>query len=84
MKQKIVENGIIISIGEGNIGTPISDAEYNRILSAAKNRPIAPAGYRYDLKDETLEFVLVETPPEPEPELSDSEALEILLGGGDA
>ncbi len=40
--------------------------------------------YTYKLRADTLEWELVELPPEPEPELTSEEALDIILGGGEA
>ena len=62
-------------------GEVITEAEYNEILSMLRSRPEAPEGYAYRLtKDRVWE--LYELPPEEnDPELSEAEMLEILLGG---
>lgn len=80
MYAKMLDDGIIIAVGENIAGEEISKTEYNAILSALSERPTAPSGYEYVLRAD-LEWVLVEVPPIPEPELTDEEALEILLGG---
>ena len=64
--------------------TEITSEKYNEILTLFRNCPIAPDGYGYRLT-ESLEWELYELPPvevEEDPELSDSEALEIIVNGG--
>ena len=80
---KQTDDVYILAVGVGVGGMEISAAEYSEILSIIQNRPIAE-GKGYRLKtDLTLEAY--DMPPEPEPsdedELSDAEALNILLGG---
>ena len=79
--RKSVCNGYIAAAGRIGNGTQITDEEYREIVSAFEKMPTAPIGYAYKLKDENLEWELVELPPMPEPELTDEEALAILLGG---
>ena len=63
-------------------GSEITEAEYNEILPMLHNRPTAPDGYGYRLTA-GLEWELYKLPNEEEPdeEISEAEALEILLGG---
>lgn len=86
-KYKIENDGYILSIQVGGGGTPITDDEYNAILAAIYNCPEAPEGYGCRLKTD-LTWELYELPPEPEPdpdaEITDSEALAIITGGGSA
>lgn len=66
--------------------TEITAEQYTKIMSMLRNRPTAPDGYGYRLT-ESLEWKLYELPPvevEEDPELSDSEALEIIVNGGTA
>jgi hypothetical protein len=81
------ENEYINGIGTGTIGESIDEGTYNLILTAIKSRPEAPEGYAYRLKTD-LTWELYELPPEPEPdpdvEITDSEALSIILGGDGA
>lgn len=69
-----------LSTGSGQ--TEITEAEYRQILSLIRSAPAAPDGYTYMLRADTLEWELVENPPEPEPpvddEVDDAEALSIL------
>ena len=66
---KQIENGYIVGIGTNgpDTVTAISKEEYNELLSIIHNKPIAPDGSEYMLRADTLEWELVELPPEPEP-----------------
>ena len=81
---KSVDFDHLISIGTGLGGTEITESEYNNILSIIRSRPTPPAGYDYRLKAD-LTWEQYELPPEPEPsdedEVSDDEAMAIMLGG---
>ncbi len=78
-----ISDGYIIAIGTGYGGEEITEAEYNEIMAIIQNRPAAE-GKGYRLKTD-LTWEAYDLPPEPEPsdedELSDAEALNILLGG---
>lgn len=73
----------IIAIGTGAGGTEIAKVEYDEIMAIIQNRPAAE-GKGYRLKTD-LTWEAYDLPPEPEPsdadELSDTQALNILLGG---
>lgn len=77
------ENNKLIAIGTGAGGIEISADEYSEILSVIQNHPTAE-GKGYRLKAD-LTWEEYDLPPEPEPsdedELSEAEALDILLGG---
>lgn len=81
---KNYDGDYIFSIGEGIGDTEITQEEYEHILSAIRSRPTAEPGYMYKLRTD-LTWEAYDLPPEPEPsdedELSDAEALDILLGG---
>ena len=65
-------------------GTAITAEEYANILAMLRNPPAAPEGYGYRLT-ESLQWELYELPPEdPDPELSDQDVLDIILGGNEA
>lgn len=73
MYAKIIIDGYVAAISDGG-GEPITETEYNEILSVARSRPTAPDGYEYKLKTD-LTWEPVELPPaEPEP-LTDEESL---------
>lgn len=63
----------------------ITHEEYDRIRSMIAEKPAAPEGFGYRLTD-GLEWELYELPTveETDVEISDSEALDIILGGADA
>lgn len=78
---KIISNGYITSFGDIGIGEEISGEEYSSLLEAISEKPDAPSGYAYLLKTD-MTWELVELPPEPvDPDIDDSEALAIILGG---
>ena len=77
------DSGTLLAIGTGPGGVEITESEYNEIMAVIQNRPQADGkGYRLKTDLTWEEYAL---PPEPEPsdedELSDAEALDILLGG---
>ena len=62
-------------------GEEITETQYEEILSMLRSRPEAPEGYAYRLTKD-LVWEQYELPPEEnDPELSEAEMLEILLGG---
>ena len=85
-KQLTSDAAYIRAIGTGYGGTEITKTEYDSILSAIQSRP-SESGKGYRLKTD-LTWEAYDLPPEPEPsdddELSDTAALNILLGGADA
>ena len=48
---KIVNNGYIVAIGKGSMGTEITQAEYNNIVSAINSKQMLE-GYTYRLKED--------------------------------
>lgn len=81
---KIISDNQVTAIGTGPGGTEITEAEYNDILAIIRSCPTPPDGKGYRLKTD-LTWEEYDLPPEPEPsdedELSEAEALDILLGG---
>ena len=80
---KIIDSGYIISVGTGNGGTEISEQEYAEILAIIRNKPTPRDGYDYRLKTD-LTWEEYELPPMPDPadeDITDSEVLDIILGG---
>ena len=68
MYYKNIFDGYLESVSTGNGTNLITEAEYNEILAIAQTAPTAPDGYVYKLKADTFEWILIETPPMPEPE----------------
>lgn len=79
---KIIEDGYVLSIGTGLGGSEITKEEYDNLLSVIRSAPTAGPGFQYRLKTD-LTWDLAEAPGDTDPELSDSEALAIILGGED-
>lgn len=77
---KTINDDYIFAISIGRGQTEITEEEYNHLMGVIKSAPTATRGYTYKLRADTLEWEQVELPPVPEPELSDTEVLEILLG----
>mgnify|MGYP003291968469 FL=1 len=79
---KATKDGYILGVGQCKGNGNITETEYNEISCIIRNMPTPPDGYQYRLTD-GLEWELREIPvvsPDDE-ELTDSEALVILLGG---
>lgn len=78
---KMIIDGYLIAVGSGSGGEEITEAEYNNLLAVIRNKPTAPEGYDYRLKD-TLEWELYELPiippAEEAEELTYDELLEAL------
>ena len=78
---KQIENGYIYTIGIGSGFIEISESEYNEILEVIQNKPKATETTDYRLREDLTWEEYEIDPPDPDPELDDSETLEILLGG---
>ena len=80
---KQTDSMYILTVGVGAGGIEISADEYSEILSVIQNRPTAE-GKGYRLKAD-LTWEEYDLPPVPEPsdddEISNDEAINILLGG---
>ena len=79
---KSTESGYIDLVGIDIGGEEITREEYETILSVICNRPVSEPGYVYKLRTD-LTWELCEVPPieEADEEITDSEALAIILGG---
>lgn len=80
---KTIDGRYLVGIGRNCGSAEISVEEYQTLSNLVAEKPAAPSGYTYMLVADTLEWELVELPPESEPELTAEEALDILLGGVD-
>ena len=59
---KIINDGIIVAVGEGYNEPQISKEEYSKILSTIKTAPIASDGFTYRLREDlTWELSAVTT-----------------------
>jgi hypothetical protein len=81
---KIIKNGYLFAIGISKFGgEEITKEEYENILAIVRDCPQAEFGYGYKLKTD-LTWELYELPVvevDENRELTDSEALDIILGG---
>ena len=78
---KDIQDGCIVAIGTGGGGTEITETEYNAIMAVIQGKPARTETTDYHLlEDLTWEEYAID-PPDPDPELDDSEALSIRLGG---
>lgn len=79
---KIVSEDYVTAIGTGPGGTELTEAQYNEILAIIRSHP-QEEGKGYRLRED-LTWEEYDLPEETEPEdeeISDEEALNILLGG---
>ena len=82
MLYKIIENGYILAIGDGNQGEQITQKEYDSIIEVVRNKPPHTETTDYRLR-ENLTWEAYELPPLPEPEPDAEEILDVLLGGAE-
>lgn len=61
MFYKTITGGCVNNISKNSGGTEITETEYNAILDAIYNRPTAPDGYGYRLRED-LTWELYELP----------------------
>ena len=80
---KQISNGYILAIGTGDGEIEINETEYNSIVSVLQSRRTSETQV-YRLRAD-LTWEAYDLPPAPEPsdddEISNEEALNILLGG---
>lgn len=79
MWHKQIENGYIVAISINGGGTPITEAEYNEIMAIIHNKPQRTDTIDYRLKED-LTWEAFEVEPIEEPDVDDSELVNILLG----
>jgi hypothetical protein len=80
MYYKIITDGYIMVVGTGNGGISITKEEYESLISHIHNRPEAPEGYDYRLRED-LTWELYELPPVPEDdEISSDELMDMIEG----
>ena len=80
---KQIDGDYLIAIGTGPGGEEIAKEEYDEIMAVIRTCPAAEPGTMYRLRpDLTWEQVEVPVIPEEEREISDEQALDIILGGG--
>jgi len=78
---KVIRAGYITCVGKnGRCGEEITQNEYETLLAIMRAVP-TEIGYRFALNADTLEWIREPDEPIGEEELTDSEALSILMGG---
>lgn len=78
---KYISEGYIVTVGTGGMGEAISEEEYNSILSVIKSKPPATETTDYRLREDLTWDEFPVDPPDPDPEIDDTELLEIIMGG---
>ena len=76
---KFITDGIIVSIGTGNGGEEITESEYNEILAVIASKQ-KRKGYGYLLKED-LTWEEYKMEDDPDPDIDEIEAFELLFGG---
>lgn len=79
---KQTADGYITAIGTGAGGTEITESEYNEIMTVIHNKPEATDTLDYQLKDD-LTWESFEVEPVTDPDIDETEALDIILGGAE-
>lgn len=81
---KVIQSGYIITIGTSDndgISGKITEAEYNEILAVIQNKPQGTETIDYRLKEDLTWEEYEIDPPDPDPDVDDSEVFDILFGG---
>ena len=76
---KQISDGYIVCIGTGG-GTEITEDEYNEILSVIHDKPPVTETTDYRLRENLTWEAYPIDHPDPDPEINDSELLDILMG----
>lgn len=77
-KIKVIYDDFILGVGENPlIEQGITQEEYDMLTEIFRTIPTAQEGYRYMLRADTLEWELVEIPPEPEEDPIEPEEPEV-------
>lgn len=79
---KTTNGNYILSVGTGAGGEEITENEYNEIMTAIQNKPEATETTDYQLKTD-LTWEAYEVEPVTDPDIDDTEALNIILGGAE-
>lgn len=81
MYYKQLENGYINAIGKNCGGIEITKQDYDTILDVIRHKPAETDTMDYRLREDLTWEYYEKDPPDPDPEVDDSELVEILLGG---
>lgn len=84
MKHIIIKaNGYIVGVGTGESGEEITESEYNEILAIIHNKPPRTDTADYRLREDLTWEEYPVDPPDPDPEIGEEEAFDILFGGAE-
>lgn len=79
---KQIVDGYITLIGtNGSADAEITESEYNEILAVIHDKPKATETTDYRLREDLTWEAYPIDPPDPDPEIDETELLEILMGG---
>jgi hypothetical protein len=80
---KNVVDGYIQLVGasSGEIANQITEDEYNEILAVIQNKPARTETTDFRLKEDLTWEAYQIDPPDPDPELDEAEAFDIIFGG---
>lgn len=80
---KQISGGYICAIGTGNGAEEITNKEYNEIMAVIQKKPPRTETSDYRLRDDlTWEEYHID-PPDPDPDIDEAEAFDIIFGGGE-
>lgn len=81
---KVAENGYILAVGTGvENGVPITDSEYEEILSAIRRKPPRVGDTDFRLREDLTWEEYTVPPPDSDSEISEAEAYDIIFGGAE-
>lgn len=80
---KMLDDGYILAIGTGSGGEEITEAEYNEIMSVILSKPARTDTTDYRLREDLTWEAYPVDPPEPDPEVDEAEAFDIIFGGAE-
>lgn len=79
---KVIENGYILAVGSGvENGISITDGQYEEILSAIRRKPLKVGDIDFRLREDLTWEEYTVPPSDPDPEISEAEAYDIIFGG---
>lgn len=80
---KVVQDDYIMMVGTDTGGTEITKSEYTEILAVIHDKPHATETTDYRLREDLTWEAYPIDPPDPDPEIDDTELLNILMGGAE-
>ncbi len=78
---KYVSDGYVDGLGTGAGGAEITEAEYTEIMAVIHAKPAATDTVDYRLREDLTWEEYEVDPPEPDPDIDETEAWDIIFGG---